>query len=605
MKKSSGARIALAQALLVAASLYVFLKGWRHDFRVPLGFSGDSLFYLMQCKGTIDNGWWWFNSMIGAPWGLNELVFPSNSNVDQSIVWVISRFVSHAAMSVNLAWASMVVLSGLSATWCMRTLGASTISAVVAGTLFALTPYALYRNINHFAMVIYLVPFAGTVALLLASGRVPEHGYWKGAFGLLLAGCALLGFNYVYYAFFGCLLISLASIVGVLAHGRRRILVAGGLCLALIGGCTLLNLAPSLYVLQRDGKPTILRDKVPAESEVYGMKIRQLISPAFQHTFPPFRWWNHKESAAQFPLETENRTSRLGLVGTVGFLGLLGLLLVPGAADRTSNGTTLLSASQLTIAAVLLGTIGGFGSVFSLLVSPEIRAYNRISPFIAFFSLTAVALVMDALLKTRPQRMVAAAIVLAVGLADQRMAASRLNAAYPPIAAELPPLEAFVRQLEGRLPDRAMVLQLPFRVFLNDSGIARMQPYDHLKLYFVSHRIRWSYPALSNEQVRWQRALERLDPRQLPHQLAAEGFAAVVIDRYGYADNGSAVAAAICAGLPGDSVIAETSRYLALDVRPLAGVAATAPRLSHQPVPASLAMGACRGAPLATIEQIR
>ena len=111
------------------------------------------------------------------------------------------------------------------------------------------------------------------------------------------------------------------------------------------------------------------------------MKIRQLVSPVFQHSFPPFRAWTEREAAAQFPLETENMTSRLGLVGTIGFLGLLGLLFVPNRrAGRSGDGKLLLGAGQLTLAVVLLATVGGFGSLFSLLISPEIRAYNRIDP---------------------------------------------------------------------------------------------------------------------------------------------------------------------------------------------------------------------------------
>lgn len=559
----------------------------------------------MQSKSTVDNGWWWFNSMLGAPFGLNELAFPANSNVDQAIVWAVGRFVHDAAVTVTLTWVLMVVLSGLSATWCARRLGASTISSIVSGTLFALSPYALYRNIGHFGLVIYLVPFACTAAVLLTAGRFPERGYWKGSFVVLLAGCALLGFNYVYYAFFGCFFIGVASIVGFLTHRHGRVLRVGGICVVVIAGCTLLNLTPSLYSWSRHGRPIILRDKVPAESEVYGMKIRQLISPLRYHPFPPFSNWAEREAAAQFPLDTENVTSRLGLVGTLGFLGLLGLLFVPGAANRWHCGKTLLGASQLTIAAVLLATIGGFGSLFSLLVSPEIRAYNRICPFIEFFSLTAIALTMDSLFRTHKRRIVAAVIVLAFGLSDQGTAAVNLNTAYPIIAAEMPPLAAFVRQLESRLPERAMVLQLPFRTYLNDDGIARMGSYDHFKLYLVSHRIRWSYPALSNDQVRWQQAAARLDPQRLPYQLAADGFAAVVIDRYGYEDNGAAVTAAIRAGLGANSIIAQTDRYIALDIRSLAGAseAATQP-LPALPMPATLAMGVCNGQPLMNIERI-
>ena len=599
------ASIALGQALLITASIFVFLRGWQRDIRMPFSFSSDSLLALMQSKSTVDNGWWWFNSMLGAPFGLDELAFPANSNVDQAIVWVVSRFVHDAATTVNLAWVLMVVLSGLSASWCMRRLGTSTSSSVVAGTLFALSPYALYRNIDHLWMVIYLVPFVSTAALLLISGQLPERGSWKGPGAVVLAGCALLGFNYVYYPFFGCFLLVVATIVGFLAHRRGRIVRTGSMCVVLIACCTLLNLAPSLYSWSRHGKPMILRDKAPAESEVYGLKIRQLVSPVLPHPFRPLRWWTEKESAAQFPLETENWTSRLGLVGTLGFLGLLGLVFVPGSAERSRSSTTLLGASHLTLAAVLLATIGGFGSLFSLLVSPEIRAYNRICPFIEFFSLVAVALAMDALFKTRARRIVAASIVLAIGLGDQRAAGEGLNAEYASIAAEVPPLEAFVRTLESRLPDRAMVFQLPLRTYLNESAIARMKPYDQLKLYIVSRRIRWSYPALSNEQVFWQQAAAGLDPRRLPSQLAADGFAAVVIDRYGYEDHGAAVTAGIRSGLLGDHTIAETDRYIALDIRSVADDgAAASPALSKLPVPATPTMGVCAGRPLMNIEQI-
>jgi hypothetical protein len=598
------ALIVLGQALLVATALYVFLQGWRRDFGVPLTFSSDGLLALMQSKSTVDNGWWWFNPLLGAPFGLDELAFPANSNVDQAIVWTVSRFVRHTSTAINLAWMLMVVLSGLSASWCLRVLGASTSSSIVAGTLFALSPYALYRNIDHLWMVIYLVPFACTAALLLASGQLSEREPRRAPHFFILIGCALLGFNYVYYAFFGCFLLAVASVAGFVACRRWRNLMAGGVCIAVITGCTLLNLAPSLYSWKQHGRPFILRDKVPAESEVYGLKIRQLVSPVFEHSFPPFRAWTRREGAAQFPIETENMSSRLGLVGTVGFLGLLSLLLVPTVVNRSDIGRLLSSASQLTLAAVLLGTVGGFGSLFSLLVSPQIRAYNRISPFIAFFALAAVALAIDSLLDTRARRRAAGLIVLVLGLADQHMASAGLNAAHAGIAAEIPGLQAFVRDLESRLPDRAMVLQLPFRTYLTDSGIARMQPYDHLKLYMVSTTIRWSYPALSNDQVNWQLAAAGMDPGRLARQVAAEGFAAILVDRYGYDDNGAAVTAAIRETLGRDGVVGETARYTALDVRALASGGAPLPPLAKAPRASTLEMDTCGAPPLMNIEQV-
>jgi phosphoglycerol transferase len=280
----------LVQAGLIVAALWVLLDGWHRDLRVPLGFVSDSLFYLAQSKSTIDNGWWWWNPRLGAPIGLDEVAYPSNSTVDQSLVWLVSRVVPDTFAAINVTWILLVVLSGLTATWCMRTLGVSRASAFVAGTLFALSPYALYRNVDHFALVIYLVPFACAAALSLAAGE--PHQIWGRTRRIGLgAGCVLLGFNYVYYAFFGAFCLLVGALIGYLPGRDTRVLRSGVLCLALIAGSTVINLAPTFYSWFQNGQPLILREKVPAEAETYGLKIRHLVSPVFPHVVPSFNRW--------------------------------------------------------------------------------------------------------------------------------------------------------------------------------------------------------------------------------------------------------------------------------------------------------------------------
>src|SRR5689334_22655692 len=102
----------LVQGLVIAAALFAFLRGWRRDFHVPFTFATDGLFYLMQSKSTADNGWWWFNPMIGAPFGLDQLAFPANSNVNQLVVWLASRLMPNAPTAINLSWIAIVVMSG-------------------------------------------------------------------------------------------------------------------------------------------------------------------------------------------------------------------------------------------------------------------------------------------------------------------------------------------------------------------------------------------------------------------------------------------------------------------------------------------------------------
>jgi len=194
-----------------------------------------------------------------------------------------------------------------------------------------------------------------------------------------------------------------------------------------------------------------------------------------------------------------------------------------------------------------------------------------------------------------------AAVILAVGIGDQGQATQSLNKRYGDIAAEISRLNATIERLERALPDGAMVLQLPFRTYMNESDFGRMKRYDHFKPYIASRHLRFSYPALSNEQVRWQQAAARLDLRTLISRLAGQGFAAVLIDRYGYEDDGKAVTAALLR-IAGDTrLILRTDRYVAIGIGGLHNAGAAA---SMESLPLTLSLPRCSGEPLARIDQI-
>jgi phosphoglycerol transferase len=547
------------QAVLVAGTAVVGL-GVRRDLRAPLDYCVDALVFLAQSKGTVENGWWWANHRQGAPSGMQALLFPSNTNVDQAFIWVIGHLVGDPMLAVTLAWLAMLVVAGWAASYCFRLLGASRLAAFVAGILYALSPYALYRNVQHFNLVTYLVPFPATLAVLLASGRLPPLRRWRMA--PLTVGCLLVGFNYAYYSFFACFFIVVALVVGYARHQDRAQLRTGSAMLVGLVLCTGLNLLPSILVTRAEGRPVILQRKQPAEAELYGLKIRQLISPVFDHQFKPFRIWTQREASAAFPVESENAGSKLGLVASLGFLALLAILLV--GPSRGDGAIPLSSAAGLTVAGVLLATVGGFGSLFNLFVAPDIRAYNRICPFLAVFALLAVAAGLDALARRRPRLGVTVAgIALLVGVWDQAQALRSLRTSAAQNAAEYHALGEFVARLEQVLPPGAMVLQLPFTTYLSDPGRNRMRPYDHLKPYLASRTLRWSYPAISNAQYDAQEVEATLDMPRLTWLAASQGFRAILIDTFGYADAGVKALEQL-EGTPGNRLLLRNERYAAV-----------------------------------------
>jgi phosphoglycerol transferase len=579
--------------MVVLAVVWSALGGSARDLHVPLQYTEDALEYLMQAQGTIQNGWWWVHPRLGAPGTFEQLTYPSNTNVDQALVWLVHGVARGPGLVVNLTWLLMVALSAVIGTWCLRLTGLSRLTATAAGILFALLPYALSRNIEHFSLAIFLVPIPCLIALAVGSGRIALTTAARLA---LAVGCVLLGLNYVYYAFFGVFVVIVATLAALLRDWRGAAWRFGCQAAALIIVATALNLTPSFVAWHREGEPLVIPAKTAAEAEIYGLKLRQLVSPVPDHPLALFDRWALLEKRAGFPSDTENTNARLGAIASVGLLIMLVILLLPSAREALGDGDLLVSAAGLTLALIVLATVGGFGSLFSLLVTPAIRAYDRVCPFIAFFALVVVGHLVERVQPRAPLWRVAVALfVLAVGVWDQSGALAPVDRAYAATRSEWSTVESFVGALEPKLPPGAKVFQLPLSTYLNDEGFGRMRTYDEIKPYLSSTSLHWSYPALDNAVVRWQHAVARLPPRAMAAALQAAGFAAIVVDREGYPDQGESLVRALTPEGGSPPVLAEAPGYVALNLAhvPASAEGVTLPVFSPTFAPASANLPAC------------
>src|SRR5690348_13708699 len=104
------------EAVLVLVILYSALGGPQRNWHVPLQYSEDALEYLMQAHGTLQHGWWWNQPTLGAPGTFEQLSYPSNTTVDQALIWVARAFTRDPALAVNVTWLFMVALSSVIAT---------------------------------------------------------------------------------------------------------------------------------------------------------------------------------------------------------------------------------------------------------------------------------------------------------------------------------------------------------------------------------------------------------------------------------------------------------------------------------------------------------
>jgi phosphoglycerol transferase len=172
----------------------------------------------------------------------------------------------------------------------------------------------------------------------------------------------------------------------------------------------------------------------------------------------------------------------------------------------------------------------------NLLVVPDLRAYSRMSAFVAFFSLLASAVLARRLLgrleasARKPYRGAVLAALVVFGVADQvpwaSLYATRAGAA-PRFAED----EEFVLRLERLLPAGAMVFQLPHASLPVHAPRPPRAPWDPAKAYLSSRSLRWSFGAMLGRTDRWHRTIERLPPEEMVERLALAGFSGIWLDR--------------------------------------------------------------------------
>jgi phosphoglycerol transferase len=554
LKAVAGYGAAVALCLLVVAWRFEL---WRADLNVPFCYDGDALFVQIWVKGVIDNGWYLRNGYLGAPGGLEMHDWPLADSLHFLILKLIALFTSNYALTLNLFYLLTYPLTTLTSLFTLRQFRVSYAPAAVVSLLFTFLPYHFLRGQGHLFLASYfLVPLAVLVLLwlYLDAGlffrweETTQKVCWNG-FGwrtLVSIGIALLmGSGGVYYAFFSGFLLLVAGVACCLYRKRAYPLGAASVLIAIIFAGVLANAAPKFVYEHQHGKNPAAILRAPIEANIFGLHLTQLLLPVEHHRLPGLAQMNAKFKTEFAPFITENYTATLGAVGSFGFLFLLARLLVhkpraiPGMHD---------ALARLTLFAVLLCTVGGFGALFSLIVSPKIRGYNRVSVFIAFFSLFAVALLLEKLLRrarTSRARLLAGGLLgllLAVGILD--MDVSAFTPRYDQVKADFASDEDFIRRIEACLPARAQVFQLPYIPFPETWGVLSVRCYDHFRGYLHSRTLCWSHGAMKGRPTDlWQREVAQQPLEEAVRTLAFAGFRGIYVDRGGYVDCGAKIEA--------------------------------------------------------------
>jgi phosphoglycerol transferase len=565
---SEGAWAIGAAALGLIAAVFV-LELWNANLRVPIfSVNGDGNLTLASIKGVIEHGWYETNSNLGAPFGQVNHDFPVYTGEFGSVLEIklLSLFLAHAAVVMNAFVILSFPLTAFTAFLVMRRLGLRRPVALVCAALFAVAPYHFVRAQAHLFYANYwAVPLDAYLILSVLGGeellaRRPGVDGWRGWLSkrtLATVGIGVLaGTGGLYFAAFTCLLLVLSALIASISGRRLMPLAAAGVVLVAIVVPVAATAAPEVIYRAEHGTNQAVAQRETFESLRFGLPPIQLLLPISGHRIPGLAHLRARYEAdtalpgagVQGPLPDDS----LGLLGAIGLVwlavGVAGAALGSGWREPLARRAGL--AALLTVA---LGATAGLGALFAYLVTPQIRAWDRIAIVIAFFAELGVGLLLArgfAALSRRRRagRLLAPALlasVLVLGVLDGT--STEFIPPYAAYAASWRAESAFVAAIQHSQPRGAMVLVLPYVPFPEALGPGGLDSYSELGLYLHSTTLRWSPGAMSGRPADWLGRVSNEPVGRLLAGAVAGGYTGLVVERAAYPGAGAALAAALTA----------------------------------------------------------
>jgi hypothetical protein len=571
-------RVGLLLGAVAAMTLSLLLAGWalrlgEAHLSLPWSYAGegDTKFYLLLIKGILDHGWFQSNPSLGAPFGLQMYDFPQGAdNLNLLMIKGLGLFSHNPAWVLNVFLLLTFPLTAVSAYAALQALGASPVTAAICAVIFALLPYHFYRGESQVLLsAYYSVPLGALLFLRLweppglftrraqAGGpsrlRQRAGGWLSGRSLLTIAMCVVIGSAGLYYAVFALVLLLGGSVVGAIARRRRQTAISGLLASLAIVVVLAVNLAPSLsYQASHGANGSIAR--TPLQSDQFGLRLSNLLLPVQQDRLPFLSDVNQRYTEATSTGYCEECFENLGAVGSVGFISLclLALVSIVGVAGALAVRTIYRAAALGVALSLAVATIGGISSLIAFFLTSDIRGWNRMSLFIAFFSLLTVALLLDAAArrlagvgtKRRGQILVGVLLAGTFAFGVLEETSSYFTPNYPKDAREWRSDSAFVNEIQARMPHGTAIFQLPYVPFPEGYGSISTgisvpnttfdTTYELARGYIHSHTLRWSYGAMKGRAADWQGALAAKPLYLSLAAAASDGFQGLWVDPHGY-----------------------------------------------------------------------
>lgn len=532
------------------------------------------------------------NAALGYPFGTELRYFPTADVLQNAFSGLFVALTGNTFFGTNLLFAVSFPITTLAALWVLRIAGLRGPMAIFAALAFTAIPFHWMRAEHMYLATMYSAVLGIGLALLVGTGEVARRLTSRGRLRTclpLLGIVVVIALSGIYYACFTILLCAVAVVFRVARGSSWRHIVASAAPMLGVSLFLALALAPAILFVHSHPALKPVAGRLVVESVIYSGNLALALFPSPVSQLPGFGPVNESVrgffAAGQFaPTSGVTIWSNSGSFFTVVailFAGV-GLVLSSRRAIRAraagSAGARSTTTEQPAVGFGLVGTLlitvvlfyvpWGLNVVFAYEVSPQLRAWDRLTPVFFMLVFVAAAVAWQSLgLRPRATWVWPLVAVLLVLLSLDAVVPYR--GYFAEIVATSQERHTtgseYAAKLNAAVPGHCGVLALPYIAFPESEPVVQMGDHEPYWPVLTNTEKEWSFGAMKNTAASaWQVDLgNRIDARAIG-DLEAGGFCAVHVDRRGYSPaDGDRVVAELTALLGAPVATGDAGRWLA------------------------------------------
>ena len=488
-------------------------------------------------------------NQFGFPLGMDLNYFPNTDITENTFASAVNAITGNAFTGLNLLVILSFPLVAALAYLVIRLTGLKGALAIALAVAFSLIPYHWGRALGHtYLATLYSAVTGMALVLIVGTGRLER---WRrraksrgrtahlGLIALITVMVLVIAWTGIYYAAFTCILGATALLWRIAKGAKARALAWDALPFIAIVIMSVIAFLPGLLTTLADPPLLPLSERTAFESVLFAGSLAIALLPIPQSSLPligsayndaVLAW----VAAAPFGESTVITNHGTWVTAAAAVVMLVGALI----ARRRRQPTGLGLIAALLATTLLFFIPWGLNYLFASTITAQIRAWNRLLPFLLLLLILGAATV---LARARWATKAPLAVLVAVGVLGITALDSTLpfRGAYADSVREAAGMtkdaKAYADALNAAIPTDCGVLQLPYMGYPEFGVVRGINDYDHFWPALLNPGKQWSYGAVKNTDAGvWSAQLPALPTQEQASLLSGAGFCAVHLDLRGF-----------------------------------------------------------------------